>query len=34
MRNRKAKCIGGLEVDDEIEFGGLLDRHVTRLRPA
>ena len=34
MRNGEAECIGGLEVDNEIEFGRLLDRDIARLCPA
>ena len=34
MRNREAKRICGLEVDDKFESGGLLDRDVTGLCPA
>ena len=30
----EAERLDGLQVDDEIEFGRLLDREVTRLRPA
>src|SRR5262245_13008052 len=30
----QAECLGGREVDDEIELGGLLDREVARLCPA
>ena len=33
-RHVEAERLGGLEVDDEVEFGRLLDREVTRLRPA
>jgi len=29
--DRQAKRLGGLEVDDELEVGGLLDRQVSRL---
>jgi hypothetical protein len=31
--NDKAKRLGGLAVDDEIEFGWLLDRQIAGLRP-
>ena len=31
--NSDAKCLGGLEVDDQFELGRLLDRQVGRLRP-
>jgi hypothetical protein len=34
MRNSEAECMGGLEVDNEIEFGRLLDRDIGRLGPA
>ena len=34
MRNSKPERLGGLEIDDEIEFGRLLDRDVGGLRPA
>src|SRR5215831_5908739 len=34
LRDRQAERLGGGQVDDEIELGGLLDRDVTRLRPA
>ena len=34
MRNSKPERFGGLEIDDEIEFGRLLDRQVAGLRPA
>jgi hypothetical protein len=30
-RNGEAKRLGGLEIDDQLEFGGLLDRQITRL---
>jgi hypothetical protein len=33
MRNSKPERLGGLEIDDEIEFGRLLDRDVGGLRP-
>ena len=32
--NREAERLGGGQIDDEIEFGRLLDRNVARLRPA
>jgi hypothetical protein len=32
-RNRKAKLLGGLQIDDEFEFGRLVDRDVTRFGP-
>jgi hypothetical protein len=32
--NGEAERLGGLEVDDEIKFGRLLDRQLARLRPA
>src|SRR4030095_4996282 len=32
-RDRQAERLGGLEVDDQLELGGLLDRKVSRLRP-
>src|SRR6516162_1998246 len=31
VRNGSAECPGSVEVDDEFEFGRLLDRHVGRL---
>ena len=31
-RHGKAECTRGLEVDDELEFGRLLDRQVSGLR--
>jgi hypothetical protein len=31
LRNGQAECLGGREIDDEIEFGGLLDRKIARL---
>src|SRR5262245_9897113 len=34
FRDRQTKRLGGGQVDDEIELGGLLDRDITRLRPA
>src|SRR6516162_6686559 len=34
LRDRQAERLGGGQVDDEIELGGLLDRDVTRLRSA
>jgi hypothetical protein len=34
VRNSEAERIGGLEVDNEIEFGRLLDRDIARLCPA
>src|SRR6516165_4965128 len=34
LRNRQAKDLGSGEIDDEIEFGHLLDRDFGRLRPA
>ena len=34
MRNSKPERLGGLEVDDQLEFGRLLDRDVGGLRPA
>jgi hypothetical protein len=33
-RNGESKRLGGLEIDDEIEFGRLLDRDIAGLRPA
>jgi HdeA/HdeB family len=33
MRHGEAEGLGGLEIDDEIEFGGLFDRDIARLRP-
>src|SRR5215813_10783180 len=32
--NLEAECLRGRAVDDEIEFGRLLDRNIARLRPA
>ena len=34
MGDSKPERLGGLEIDDEIEFGRLLDRDVGGLRPA
>ena len=34
IRNGEAKHLGSLEVDDQIEFGRLLERYVSRLRSA
>ncbi len=34
MRYGEAERLGGLEIDDEIEFGWLLDRQIARLCPA
>ena len=34
MRNGETKPLGSLEIDDEIEFGWLLNRYIGRLRPA
>jgi len=31
LRDHEAKCRGGLEIDDELELGGLLDQKVGRL---
>ena len=31
---REAKGLGGLEVDHQLKFGGLLDRQIPRLRPS
>ena len=33
MRDGEAECIGGLEVDNEVEFGRLLNRDIARLCP-
>ena len=30
-RKREAERLGGIEVDDQLDFGGLLDRQVGRL---
>jgi hypothetical protein len=30
-RNFEAECLGSLKIDDELEFGCLLDRQITRL---
>src|SRR5262249_50284528 len=32
LRNRQTKRLGSLEVDEELELGGLLDRKIARLR--
>jgi hypothetical protein len=32
-RDRQAECLGGLEVDDEVELGGLLDGMSAGLAP-
>src|SRR6516162_2988374 len=34
LRDRQAKGLGSREIDDEIEFGRLLHRQFSRLRPA
>ena len=34
QRHFEPERLGGLEVDDKLEFGGLLDRDITGLRPA
>ena len=34
MRHGEAERLGSLEIDDEIEFGRLLDRDIARLCPA
>ena len=34
MRHGETEGLGSLEIDDEIEFGRLLDRNIGRLRPA
>src|ERR1700730_544707 len=31
LRHRKAERLGGLEIDDQLGIGGLLDRRVSRL---
>jgi hypothetical protein len=31
LRDRQAKCLGGLEIDDEFELSGLLDGEITGL---
>src|SRR5262245_3680686 len=32
LRDRQAERLGGLEVDDQLEFRGLLDREIGRVR--
>ena len=32
--DRQPKCLRRLEIDDEVEFGRLLDRQIAGLRPA
>src|SRR6185295_18285009 len=32
LGDRQAEGLGGLEVDDQLELGGLLDREIARLR--
>ena len=34
LRNGEAERFGGRKIDDEIEFGRLLDRDIAGLRPA
>ena len=34
FRDRQAERLGGREIDDELEFGRLLDRDIAGLRPA
>jgi hypothetical protein len=34
LRHGEAECLGGRKVDDEVELGWLLDRDVSRFRPA
>src|SRR6516165_6744166 len=34
FRDCEADRLGGREIDDEIKFGRLFDRYITRLRPA
>ena len=31
-RDRQAECLGGLQIDDQLELGGLLDGEVGGLR--